>query len=99
MAGIYIANLELPHGDESTLVWLQRDGSVVYYTGNCPPFGTITHAIELSNHGDLIDRDEVLNKDYQIYRKDGAAIGRRHMDTSDISEAPTVIPASKEGET
>ena len=50
-------------------------------------------------HGRLIDADVLLSKDYQVYNEYGDAIGRRSLSVYDIKEAPTIIPASKEGET
>jgi len=53
--------------------------------------------IELPPHGRLIDADALMEKDRQIYRADGAAIGaKRYIEFDEIADAPTIIPIDKE---
>lgn len=61
---------------------------------NCP-------LVPVPEHGRLIDADALMAEDRQIYRSDGAAIGRRrYIELYEIDDAPTIIPAdpAEEGE-
>lgn len=55
--------------------------------------------VPVPEHGRLIDADALMAEDRQIYRSDGAAIGRRrYIELYEIDDAPTIIPA-EEGKT
>ena len=60
----------------------------------------VSNAIKAStplpkNHGDLIDRDELLNCSYEI---DGAYTYEEVVHIDDVRQAPTIIEAEKEKE-
>lgn len=92
--GVYIPSLELPNKDYGKMVvTIYPDGSVVEYLGDIGrDFGT---AVPVPPHGRLIDADALSI----------AVLNCGYYDNADedviwelVQAAPTIIPASKEGE-
>lgn len=83
---IYIKGMEMPTGSHEIIIRIQSDGRVLDQWGhrlNLEPT-----AVPVPEHGDLIDRDAIKFD----WDEDGQTWGY------DIYSAPTIIPASKEGE-
>ena len=87
MSGIYIPNMQMPTDDyddkmEPTAVWVYPNGYTVVFkdNGNVMQY---TKAIPVPDHGDLIDRDMVLKKAWDV---------ETFVDA--VKYAPIIIPAS-----
>lgn len=100
--GIYLPNIEMPK--EGFVEILIRDDGIVQQTGQsyridgmdyyAPYVGEAPgtyEAIPVPQHGDLIDRDKLREKEF-IHDGDAYAV----VMSRDIRNAPTIIPASKE---
>ena len=100
--GIYITDMEMPK-DGYRQLFLTAEGEVIYFPST-PKNGEVRKkAIVVPNHGDLIDRD-ALDKTMQFIGEAEAQIygsqswGFAMKCRKALYDAPTVIPASKEGE-
>lgn len=104
MAGVYIKNMEMPEKCEDCRFW---DGQ----NNGCPIVHMITlrrthqkkpdwcPLVEVPDHGDLIDRDEMLEKASLCVSDFGTPDERWRPDRDwflGINAMPTVIPADKE---
>ena len=54
---LYIPEVKIPQDKQSILMWLSSDGTVAYYVGTYPKLGGEVKAIEIPDHGNLIDRE------------------------------------------
>lgn len=84
MSGIYIKGMEMPK-DGSFEVLVVHDNGIVT-KGFFPNENEHTKAIFIPDHGDLIDRDMVLEKAWDV---------ETFVDA--VRFAPTIIPADKDG--
>lgn len=63
-----------------------------------PIYGTpTTKAIEVSTHGDLIDRQKLLEHRFEVYDSN-EEVCEDYIETYHVLEAPAIIEASKEKE-
>lgn len=93
MSGIYIPDIEMPK--KNNIMWLTMswDGRVIVQAEKNGEFDTekkLVKAIEISTHGDLIDRSLALGACHEMARSldmEGAF--------EVIENAPAVIPASE----
>ena len=88
--GVYIKGMQMPTDDngkmEPTAVWVYPNGYAVVFkdNGNMKQY---TQAIPISDHGDLIDRDTVMARAWDMETLFDA-----------VKNAPAVIPEDREGE-
>lgn len=109
MSGVYISGLEMPTGCGVT-VTIYADGRVVEYLG----YGekrTLGKAIPAPDHGRLVDADALadvfrghlaMTDSFPFSQLSFAEKSRRDEQQNSLAEvlnAPTIIPADKEGET
>ena len=95
MSGIYIPGISMPKENEHPFwVSIHADGTIEYNENK--GYGwQVSKSILVPDHGRLIDGDALLNEKgigTQI-----AGWGKMYHETC-IEYAPTIIPASKEGE-
>lgn len=101
MSGIYIPGLSMP--DEYDSIHILRDGTAVVYRTESIDF---YKAIPVPDHGRLIDADalrqamyhEAFELDSPMQKWDSGCWIRYKMFERMEESAPTIIPASKEGE-
>ena len=94
MADILIRGMEMPRERDHLTITINADGTVQPLVDMYCPI--IAHAIELPEHGDLIDRDAFrAENEYYLNRE---FINPKYEDTLDdlLKDAPVVIPANKE---
>ena len=105
MSGLYIPNMTLPENNNWKTIRIYKNGEVAYpnWQGDCT-FAN-THAISVPDHGRLIDANVLLSlcKEMEQIEWNNKASpyswGYAYESfEDDIEEAPTVIPADKEGE-
>lgn len=97
---LYIPEVKIPQDKQSILMWLSSDGTVAYYVGTYPKLGGEVKAIEIPDHGNLIDR-EAFRKDmdnhYPFDRYTQSSHGTEDVAKSKmiqlLSEAEILIPA------
>ena len=100
MADILIHGISIPRERDHLTITINADGTVQPLVDMYCPI--IAHAIELPEHGDLIDRDVLKHKfcaHCDGYENDtGACVDGDQdcMDAKIIMNAPVIIPASKE---
>lgn len=88
---IYIESLDLPKDRFYPIhATIYADGSV--FTGSGVGKFAVK-AIEVSPHGDLIDRNALIKGEGRYI----ISFGKEGIDVAEINRAPTIIPASKEG--
>lgn len=85
---VYIKGLEMPKERESFQITIKYNGLVFDTETGIQ----IAEAHEVSDHGDLIER-EALKNECKENAKRGIGLW---VDYMDISLAPTIIPANKE---
>lgn len=97
---LYIPDVKIPKGQQSILMWLSADGTVAYYVGTYPKLGGEVKAIEVPNHGNLIDREEFRREmdnnypfDKYTQSKHGVADSAKSTILMMLADAPIVIPA------
>lgn len=84
--GVYIKGLEMPKAGLSTTINIHADGTVYVY-GTYP---TETHkAVPVPPHGDLIDRDALMDSDGDLWD------GMWGWSGVQIANAPTIIGAEE----
>ena len=88
---ILIKGLKMPKKGECIDIVIIDDGTVVCYDDDDKKIG---EAVELPDHGDLIDRDAVLNE---------SKCGEYWWETEEevpkiLNEIPTIIPAERSEE-
>ena len=102
MAGIYIEGLSIPTDEYGQLVFVRRDGKVVSYVKGKET--VISKAVNVPNHGDLIDKEELFRaaehqRDHHTHT-DGLAARHHKAEFNHflnmIAYAPTIIPEDKE---
>lgn len=101
---ILINGLKAPKDDESMIIVLVREEAIDCYDG----YGTkIAEAVELPDHGDLIDRDALMDGWWHL--KDAVKYGNKNSEqlhhsystmmmyeiADEIDDAPVVIPAER----
>ena len=79
MADILIHGISMPRERDHLTITINADGTVQPLVDMYCPI--IAHAIELPEHGDLIDRD---------------TLPQGRVEWEDIDDAPVVVPADKE---
>ena len=98
---ILIKGMEMPK--DVTLIAISTDGTVDIISGQ-PDLSWVTlkdKAIPIPDHGDLIDRDELLKerpfKSLGEYNSDGCFVEEIGLYSTDqIADVATIIPADKE---
>ena len=97
MAGIYIEGMEMPKGKDALTLAITSDGEVLFVEFDRTIDGGIilshadihpVKAIEVPNHGRLIDADALCDLCNNSKLK--------CVDANDIMRMPTIIPADKE---
>lgn len=88
---IYIYGVDLPqHGFINLTVF--ANGHVVGPDDGFNSFDTVAgRAIPVPEHGDLIERDELLEKQFTDDNDDYVVYA------DDVDEMPAIVPANKEG--
>ena len=97
---LYIPDVKIPEGQQSILMWLSSDGTVAYYVGTYPKLGGEVKAIEIPDHGNLIDR-EAFRRDMDNHypfdkysqSKHGVADSAKSTILMMLAHAPILIPA------
>ena len=79
MSDILIKNIELPKYGESLHLYVHGNGLVFYENGNWPQLAE-TKAIELPEHGDLIDIDLAIEDFAEKHCRHGACMGKACKD-------------------
>lgn len=97
---VYIKGMEMPK--EGDLIVIRPDGKAYYVSAN-PQNAYEGEAVPVPPHGRLIDADALLESEqgYTIpnYNSDGYVADLEGAYTEvQIENAPTIIPADKEGE-
>lgn len=97
---VYIDGLEMPTDDMKNIMIL-ADGRVFQFSGygNPKPLGT---AVSVPPHGRLGDLDRLAKKVKNMAKEfplDSIGAERYRLFAEFIKTAPTIIPASEEGET
>ena len=94
MAGIYIPGMELPDKNHVVLLELNYDGKAfAAYDGGRTRLAEFD-AIPVPDHGRLIDADALIEQKEWAF--DG--VGQTEMvNVAEIVNAPTIIPADKDG--
>lgn len=97
---LYIPEVKVPQDKQSILMWLSSDGTVSYYVGTYPTLGGVVKCIELSDHGNLIDREEFIKEmdnhypfDKHTQSKHGIEDVAKSKMIQLLSEAEILIPA------
>lgn len=87
---IYIKSIEMPTGCSSLTLQILPDGQVeiIDADGNWET----SYAVSIPPHGDLIDRDEQIERAWRLN------LSTRELIEEMLKSAPTIIPASEEGE-
>ena len=90
---ILIKDIHLPQNDTYLDLVITADGKVCCYDheGVC-----VAKAVELPDHGDLIDRDELMKHKGSAYDIDGHELYA--VGTGTILRMPVVIPAERSDE-
>ena len=91
MSDILIKGMQMPKNGETITITICGDG-IVFEEWKEP--GSVFKAVPVPPHGRLIDAD-ALDMNYIHIRDDGMKIYTQRA----IDNAPTIIPASEEGET
>lgn len=101
---VYIKGMEMPTGDEMLCINIFPDGKVTsHFDLRCMP---VAKAVPVPPHGRLIDADALLEhmeteadnfKPRNMY-DDGLLAGYNAAIRTIRETAPTIIPASEEGE-
>ena len=92
---VLIKGMEMPEeGEYHMTLYVCSDGSAYIDVASFPVDGDRFVAVPVPSHGRLIDEKDIVPKDGYII-----ADGMACIPVKDIDNAPTVIPASKEGET
>ena len=90
--GLYIPDLRLPvEGDFELWIAVRKDGSFTYNVRGGWQDGK-QKAIPIPPHGDLIDRDALLEGEGRYL----ISFGKEGIDITEILRAKTIIPASEE---
>lgn len=96
MADVLIRGVQFPTMAQAyKMLIVSYDGKVyegVYPQPTAKKKEPIAHAVELPEHGDLIDREWLKGMAYSKVEDFGGAF----LDTIDIAIAPVVIPSNKE---
>lgn len=87
---ILIKGVEMPKGNDELRLIIRSNGQVII---SHKTYYEEAEAVIVPPHGDLIERDKLREKEF-IYDGDAYAV----VMSRDIRNAPTVIPASEEGE-
>ena len=96
MSGIYIPGLEMPKIGETITITICDDG-IVFEEWKEP--GSVFKVFPVPDHGRLIDGD-ALNYT-MLYKENwmsGTGVEAPAVWRKDIEDAPTIIPADKDGE-
>ena len=94
MADILIHGISIPRERDHLTITINADGTVQPLVDMYCPI--IAHAIELPEHGDLIDRDAFREEnEYYLHRE---FINPKYEDTLDdlLKDAPIIVPSNKE---
>ena len=98
MSGIYIPDVGLPQdGDFELWIAIKKDGSFTYNVSGKWRDGK-QKAVPVPPHGDLIERNKANFTDFEIVMCNGDYKEGMKMLLEKIESAPTIIPASEEGE-
>lgn len=90
--GVYIKGLQMPK-DREIILRIDEKGEVYAY-GSYPT--EIHEAVELPDHGDLIDRDALMSHKGSAYDIDGHELYA--VGTGTILRMPVIIPAERSEE-
>lgn len=90
MCEILIKNMEIPKQGWKRLILLP-DGEVREICGDEAVRATDARAVELPEHGDLIDRSKLSVIPITDYKLEGHLV----VEIEDIENAPTILEASK----
>lgn len=97
MSDVLIKNIEIPKDNKRLALFIDKDGEVSVFDGN--EFVRITDAIEVPTHGRLIDVDKLLKEHPRISSKYPSETFYENLEIFNmLSDAPSVIEASKERE-
>lgn len=89
MSGLYISGIELPKECEYLDLVIMQDGEVYWYDHEGV---SVAKAVPVLDHGDLIDRDELMK--HEVYMpREGGNLPIVYM--SYVKAAKTVIPAER----
>jgi len=92
---ILIKGMEMPKGDDDVKIIIYSDGSVHRIIGWAISEKTKAKAIEIPEHGDLIERDKLLKFDNISYVDTGYWMtDYEAVKISVIKNAPVIVEAS-----
>ena len=92
MSGIYISGIKMPEKEQLVIFRIWGNGQVERLEGYRPFLLYGVKATDIPNHGRLIDADALVTVSH--YDDHDVCV----VDLDDIINAPTIIPASEEGE-
>lgn len=92
MSGIYISGVKMPEKGQLIIFRIWGNGQVERLEGYRPFLLCGVKATDIPNHGRLIDADALITASH-CDDHDVCVV-----DLDDIVNAPTIIPASEEGE-
>ena len=95
MSGVYICGIPMPKENSLRLI-IHPNGEVVFPTRNYAEVWPGVRAIPVSDHGRLIDAD-ALREDW-LENGENEYVYDTNAILCSLDEAPTIIPADKEGE-
>ena len=95
--GVYINGIEMPKGEDEHRLIIRANGQVII---DKKTYWEEAEAVPIPPHGRLIDADKIGLTDFEIIlcQKGNPFKNALEMLLEKIENAPTVIPASEEGE-
>ncbi len=93
---ILIKGMEMPSGNNAVSIIIFPNGKVSLTHDK--RFAEYAEAVSVPPHGRLIEAEKLGLSDFDIVRCEGDFKEGLKMLIKKIDEAPTIIPASKEGE-
>ena len=90
MSGIYIRGMEMPRGCPVCIV-IDTAGQARYYDLNNDRYADdeLFEAVHVPPHGDLIDRDEQIERAWRL------KLSTRELIEEMLKSAPTIIPTEE----
>lgn len=95
MSGIYIKGMEMPKAGNWKTIRIYYDGTCAEpnWQGDCKVMKGC-EAVPVPDHGDLIDRDELINR-VDLFIDSAAGVANMAVWAGDVADAPAVIPAER----
>ena len=90
--GVYIKGIEMPTGNDELRLIIHSNGQVII---SHQTYYEEAEAVPVQPHGDLIDRDALLDTATIHWSQ---TTNESCFPIDEIEYAPTIIPASEEGE-